>query len=147
MLVKDALPVGVHAPVQGLVIEQLRGPFDRVDLGDLRRHDQPSDLEQFMRGDISVANHAIGMGRISQATVRLGNYGRLFPEFLDEAVVLPRKDVMIEAQPDGPVVGKGRGFLAGPLGNDRIARFKDRQVTKLVARPSLTGSSHSLAGS
>lgn len=49
MLVKDALPVGVHAPVQGLVIEQLRGPFDRVDLGDLRRHDQPSDLEQFMR--------------------------------------------------------------------------------------------------
>ena len=65
MLRKEPAPVGVHAPVQRLVVEQLRGPFDGVDLGNLGSDDQPGDLEQLIRSDVSVADDGIGVGRIS----------------------------------------------------------------------------------
>ena len=46
--------------MQRLVVEELRGPFDGVDLGDLRRNDQACDLEQLVIADLAVGD---GLGR------------------------------------------------------------------------------------
>ena len=45
VLLYKTVPVRIHAQVQWLVIEQLGRPLDRMYLGDLRRHHEPSDFE------------------------------------------------------------------------------------------------------
>ena len=60
---EEAGPVGVHAEVQRLVVEKLRRPLDGVDLGDLRRDDEPRDLEELVGRDVPVADDARRVGR------------------------------------------------------------------------------------
>ena len=59
-------PVGVHAAVQRLVVEQLRRPLDGVDLGDLGGDHQPRHLEELVGRDVPVADDRVGLGRIAQ---------------------------------------------------------------------------------
>jgi len=65
VILEHAGPVGVHADLQRLVVEQLRGPFDGVDLGNLGRDDQPGNFEQFVRRDVLVPDDRIEDGAIS----------------------------------------------------------------------------------
>ncbi len=65
LLCKDPVPVGIHASVQWLVVEQLRGPFGGVNFGNLGSDDQPGDFEQLVRRDGCVADDGIGIGGIS----------------------------------------------------------------------------------
>ena len=51
--------------------------------------------------------------RIAQPAVGVGRLARAAPELVDELVVLARKDVVEEAQPDGPVV-RERRRIPGP---------------------------------
>ena len=46
---EQSAPVGVHAAIQRLVVEQLRGPLDGVDLGDLGGHHQAAPPRRVRR--------------------------------------------------------------------------------------------------
>ena len=148
-LVADAeepIPVCVHAAVQRLVIEELRGPLRRVNLGDFGGYDQPRRFEQLVRRHILVPDHLVGPGGVTQSGVRIRRLRRLLPEFLHEDVVFPRKDVVVKAHADRPVVRKRGRFLARPVRIDRIAGLEHRQVSQLfaLARPAARRLEHHL---
>ena len=90
---EEAGPVGVHAEVQRLVVEQLRRPLDGVDLGDLRGDHQPRDLEQLVGGHVAVADDLVGPRGVAQPGVGVGRGGGLRAERVDEQVVLAREHV------------------------------------------------------
>jgi hypothetical protein len=57
---EQAVPVAVHRLVQRLVVQQLRRPLDRVDLGDLGGDDEPRGLEELVAAHVAVADRASG---------------------------------------------------------------------------------------
>ena len=64
-----ARPVRVHAEVERLVVEQLRRPLDRVDLGDLGGHHEARHLEELLGVTSRYRMTGVGMRRIAQARV------------------------------------------------------------------------------
>ncbi len=144
LVVEQAGPVGVHAEIKRLVVEQLRGPLDGVDFGDLRRHDQAGDLEQLVVGDLAVADRLGRAVGIAQAAVDIRVGARDLAEGLDDEIVLAHEHIVQERQPDRPIVGERRRLLPNPFRLDRIAarrrragrasRPERRQVALAVAR-------------
>ncbi len=114
-LVEQAEPVGVHPGKQWLVVEQLGGPFDGVDLGDLRRDDQACDLVQTFIADVPVSDHLFRIVRVAQPRIGIRHLLLTLAEVIDEVVVLAREQVVIEAHADIPVGRKTGGLLSQPL--------------------------------
>src|SRR5215470_10327210 len=106
-----------------------------MDLRDLRCDDQPRDLEQFVGGDVSIADRYRWTRGIAQPAVGIGRKRGLLAERADEGIVLAREKVVIEAQAHRPVVGKRRGFLSGPLWIHRVGRGEQGKITALLVCP------------
>ena len=70
VVLEQARPVGVHAEIERLVIEELRRPLDGVDLGDLGGDDQARDLEQLLVADLGPGD------RLGQARKDCGGRSR-----------------------------------------------------------------------
>ena len=68
----QAAPVGVHAAIQRLVVEQLGGPFDGVDLRDLGGDHQARGLEQLVGRHVPVADHPAGSAGSRSPRVLIG---------------------------------------------------------------------------
>ena len=116
-------------PVERLVVEQLRRPFDRVDLGDLGGHHQPRDLEELVGRDSRVGDdlpRSAGLRRPESAS---GVSAACLRNSSTKALCSRANTIVIEAHADRPVVRKGRRFLAGPFGLDR-----DRTVRRAPGR-------------
>src|SRR5438045_4122365 len=75
------------------------------------------------------------MRRIAKAGVVVRMRVRALSEFIDKLIVLTSEHVVIEAEPNRPVVGEGDCLLTRPLRNDRITRVEDREVALLFAVP------------
>ena len=119
-LSEHPLPVPVHAHEQRLVVQQLRRPFDGVNLRDFGRDYQTCHLKELLGGDIPIADDPLRVCRISKARIRVRRLRRLSVETIDELVVLSGEDVVQEAQADRPVVREPGGLLTAPVGKLRI---------------------------
>ena len=64
---ENAVPVRIHGDVERAVVEELRCPLGRVDLGDQRRDDEPRYLEQLLVVDLPVEDGLGGPLGIAQA--------------------------------------------------------------------------------
>ena len=65
VLSEQPAPVRVHADIQRPAVEQLRRPFDRMNLGDFGRHDQARDLIQLLVRDFCITDRRIRACRIA----------------------------------------------------------------------------------
>ena len=66
VVLHQATPVGVHATEERLVVQQLRRPFDRVDLRDLGGNDQAAELVELIGRDIAIPHDGARLGGIAQ---------------------------------------------------------------------------------
>ena len=133
VLVQHPLPVPVHAHEQRFVVQQLRRPFDGVNLRYFGRDYQTCHLKELLGGDIPIADDPLRVCRISKARIRVRRLRRLSVETIDELVVLSGEDVVQEAQADGPVVREPGGLLTAPVGKLRIGIGQHGEMTLVIA--------------
>ena len=100
-----------------------------MDLGNLRRDHQSSDLEQLVRSHIAIANDLPRLGWVAEAAVCVRSLRSDSTEFSDKRIMLASEQVVQETEADGPIVGKSSRFLSRPFGIDWGTRIKYRQVS------------------
>src|SRR4029453_17638455 len=77
-------PIAIHRLVGRLIVEELRRPFDCVDLGDLYSDDKPSDFEQLVVGNPAIRNDFVRPFRIAQTGIRVRLRPRHAAELIDD---------------------------------------------------------------
>ena len=97
-----------------------------MNLGDSAPHDQARDLEQLIIGNLPIGDDRRRFVRQRETGVRIRIRFGQPAERVDDVVVLPHEEVVIEAQPDRPIIRKGDGLLARPFRIDRVALIGSR---------------------